>query len=90
MNKATFLTLPITWRWPFLLGITFFIQYFCTFLAPQFVAACPGPHYTTFALSMIPLFSAVFLLAIYKGLTERVVAWGGFTIALRVAFMMLL
>ena len=91
VKKKTFLTrpIPIKWRWPFLLGITFIIQCYCTFLAPQYIAACPGPHYTTFAITLIPLFWAVILLAIYKGWTERVMAWGGFTIALTVVFVML-
>ena len=68
-------------RWIVLLGITVVVQWVSVALASQFVCACPGPYIHVLLVTAVPVLWSLALLTVYRGATERFIAYGAFALS---------
>ena len=68
-------------RWLLLLCITIAVQWGATALAPQLMFARHGPRIGILILNAIPVLWSLLLLTIYRGKTERAIAYGAFVLS---------
>jgi hypothetical protein len=80
MIATNFVSLHVR-RWLLLLCITTVLQWVAVVLAPQLMYACHGPHAGALILTAIPVLWSLVLLTIYRGKTERAIAYGAFVLS---------